>query len=222
MQHQALKIDNLRVVALDWDNTLSLNREVLVESIDKVLTEYGMSKWEVTKDKRNPDLSFKDNFPLIFGDNFVDAYEKYCAYYCELAPNKVRAPAGAVDLLNFLRDKNVKVVIVTNKDRRLLEFELPFLYQPAIFDNIVCGHEATKDKPAPQQLEFAVRSFTTDITSESVWMVGDSAMDSKCALMAGAKAIRIGDPIWGDLEAKDDRIVYFKNFIEFYNICVRS
>ena len=212
MQSQTLNVEKLRVAAFDWDNTLSLNRDVLVKSIDKVLVEYGLPKWEIVKDKRNPDLSFRDNFPLIFGDNFVAAYEKYCAYYRELAPNQVKAPVGAIDLLNLLRDKNVKVVVVTNKDRRLLEFELPFLYQPELFDNIVCGHEAPKDKPAPQQLEFAVQKFTTNITSESVWMVGDSAMDSKCALAAGAKAVRIGNPIWGDAEKQDGRIIRFTDF----------
>ena len=216
MQSQTLNVEKLRVAAFDWDNTLSLNRDVLVKSIDKVLAEYGLPKWEFVKNKRNPDLSFRDNFPLIFGDRYIEAYDQYCAYYRYLAPSMVHAPAKATELLYSLRKKGKKIVLVTNKDRNLLEFELPLLYEPNSFDNIVCGHEAPKDKPNPQQLEFAVQNFVTDISSENVWMVGDSPMDSKCALAAGAKAIRIGTSIWNDEEAQDARIEYFSNFNEFY------
>ena len=202
----------MRVVAFDWDNTLSLNRDTLVKSINKVLAEYNMPEWDIVKVKRNPDLSFKDNFPLIFGSNYVEAYKKYCGYYLDFAPQIVQSPSGAVDLLLFFRNNNIKTVIVTNKDRQLLDFELPLLYDTRLFDNIVCGHEAPTDKPSPHHIEFAVQNWISDVTSENVWMVGDSAVDSKCALAAGARAIRIGQPIWNDVDSKDDRIAYFTDF----------
>ena len=207
-----MSLNNLRVVAFDWDNTLSLNRDALVKSINEVLAEYGMPQWDIIKTKRNSDLSFKDNFPLIFGNDHIEAYKKYCRYYTYYAPRIVQSPVGAIELLSFFRENNIKTVIVTNKDRLLLDFELPLLYDKRLFDNIVCGHEASRDKPNPEQLQFAVKNWVEDITSDNVWMIGDSAMDSKCALAAGARAVRIGQSIWNDVENKDERIAYFADF----------
>ena len=50
-------------------------------------------------------------------------------------------------------------------------------------------------------------------------MVGDSPMDSMCALSAGAKAIRIGKPIWGaDDSDKNSDILFIDDFKMFWQM----
>ena len=70
---QQLNISKLKYVLFDWDNTLAESRTSLVYAVDKVLANYGLPCWEVSKEKRNRNLSFKDNFPLIFGDKAKEA-----------------------------------------------------------------------------------------------------------------------------------------------------
>ena len=81
MQNRSLSIKDLRVAAFDWDNTLAYIREALVFSINKVLPLYGLPCWDIVKTLRDRNLSFRDNFPRIFGDKAHEAYEKYRIIY---------------------------------------------------------------------------------------------------------------------------------------------
>ena len=85
MQNRSLSIKDLRVAAFDWDNTLAYSREALVFSINKVLPLYGLPCWDIVKTLRDRNLSFRDNFPRIFGDKAHEAYEKYRIIYKENA-----------------------------------------------------------------------------------------------------------------------------------------
>ena len=219
MQYQDLSLKKLQVAAFDWDNTLAYSREALVFAINKVLPQYNLPEWDIIQHKRNRRLSFRDNFPLIFGDKADEAYEKYRIIYKENVKNLISAPPKAREVLQFLKERGVKIAIVSNKDRLLFEFERPFLYDENLFDIIVCGHEAKQDKPNGEQLKFAVCKLIDRITPESVWMIGDSPMDSECALSAHAKAIRIGEPIWDTADnACSNNITFIKDFAAFYDI----
>jgi len=213
-KHKTLNTTNLKAVAFDWDNTLALSHEALVRSVNVVLAVYGMGDWETVKEKRNPILSFRDNFPLIFGRKANEAYELYRQVYMQKAAELISAPECATEVLQYLLNKNIKIVLVTNKDRALLEYELPLLYPQEWFTRIVCGHEAPHDKPNPEQLIYALDGLVPEISEESVWMVGDSTIDSTCALSCDAKAIRIGEPIW-DIKCEDEtneKITFFADF----------
>lgn len=223
MENKILTADGLKVAAFDWDNTLACSRQALVHTVNLVLPEYGLPLWDEVKAKRDRNLSFRDNFPLIFGKHAEDAYEKYRRLYKQSVRELISKPEHAEETLLFLRGRGVKIVIVSNKDRELLEYELPFLYDRSLFDEIVCGHEAPADKPRKEQLEYAVKSFCGKITPQTVWMVGDSPMDSRCALSAGARAIRIGEPIW---EVAEDRqnseIVFADSFLQLYELLTEN
>ena len=213
MQSKKLNIHALRVAAFDWDNTLAYTRDALVWCINAVLKEYNLPTWDKVKNYRDSNLSFRDNFPLIFGKKADEAYDKYVSIYKKHALSMIRQPKDADKLLSLLKENNIAVVLVTNKDRQLLEFELPFFYTLTMFDKIVCGHEAFADKPHPQQLQDAVQGVIENITPLTTWMVGDSDMDQKCACAAGATFVRIGQPIWGEKQMDSYKYEYcFSDF----------
>lgn len=214
-----MDISNLQYVLFDWDNTLAQTRSALIASVNQVLVEYGLPDWSVSSAKRNKKLSFRDNFPNIFGtDKAEEAYRRYCRIYLEKGVADVKPTDGAGEVLDFFRQREIPVMIVSNKDRRLLEAELPRLYDKGIFAEVVCGHEAPADKPSPEQIRYALRNYLQPekITKENVWMVGDSSQDSDSALAAGALPVRIGKPIWGDNGKEDERITFFADFLDFY------
>jgi len=219
LENRKLTTKGLAVAAFDWDNTLACSRDALVYTVNQILPKYGLPLWNVVKERRDRNLSFRDNFPRIFGTNAESAYEDYRRAYKHNVKNLISKPDKSAETLSFLRAQGVKIVIVSNKDRNLLEYELPFLYDRSWFDNIVCGHEATADKPSPEQLRYAVSPFLKNISSQSVWMIGDSPMDSCCALQAGAKALRIGQPIWGtEKNEKSLGILFIENFSQLYDM----
>ena len=64
---EKLNLTELQYVLFDWDNTLAESRTALVATVNQVLSEYGLPSWEVSSRKRDRNLSFRDNFPNIFG-----------------------------------------------------------------------------------------------------------------------------------------------------------
>lgn len=219
-----LKIDGLKIAVFDWDNTLAESRSALVFAINRVLFEYGLPEWEIIKCVRDNNLSFRDNFPRIFGEKADEAYEKYTKIYLQNVGKMITAFPATHEVLSFLKNKNVLLMIMSNKDRKLLEYELPLLFSPALFDNIVCGHEAEKDKPYANHLYYTVQKYLRpeEITPQNVWVIGDSPQDSICARKSGAKAIRVGRPIWKEDELdKPEDVIFFDSFTELYHELLR-
>ena len=212
-----LDISKLRAVLFDWDNTLAESRSSLVIAVNRVLKEYHLPEWEISKQKRDTNLSFKDNFPRIFGDKAYEAYERYREIYKSIAASRIIAFPSAKEVIEFFKSRGIILMIVTNKERCLLEYELPLLYKKKDFAKIVCGHEAPRDKPHGDQALFALKGFINreEISPETVWIVGDSPQDSNSALEINALPIRINRSIWGDEGQKEDKIVYFSGFPEF-------
>lgn len=210
-------------VLFDWDGTLSDNREIVVSTINQVLKEYGRGTWETVSNLRNPKLSLRDNFVNFFGDDSFKAYERYVQLYKLNTPQTVKSFPYAKETLLQLKELGVELMIMTNKDRRLLDVELPLLYNPDMFSRIVCGHEALRDKPYPEHIFYTLRGLLSpeEINSEIVWMVGDSNQDSDCALSARALPIRINQTLFTE-NSSSNSIVYFNDFAEFYDFLTES
>ena len=149
---------------------------------------------------------------------------EFSLLFRRLSTCRLKLFPGAKEVLQFFHNHQIPVTVVSNKDRELLEDELPRLFDPLLFDTIVCGHEAPRDKPAPQQLQFAVQKYVgaSDITPDNVWMIGDSLMDSECGLAAHAQPILIGKPIWHNVTEVSYKIWHYDNFMQMYQDLVRE
>jgi len=211
-------IKNLRVVVFDWDNTLVESRSALEFCVNKVLQKYNLPEWTIVKQKRDDSLSFRDNFPLIFGDKANEAYEFYRQIYLKNVKNFISLFDGVRELVDLFKNNRIPLVIMSNKDRLLFNFEYKFFFQDDDFIRVVCGHEAERDKPNSDQLFFGLNGLIKkeEISEETVWVIGDSPVDSDCAKNSGAKAIRVGYPLWDCDNENDEKIAFFKNIRELY------
>ena len=90
------------------------------------------------------------------------------------------------------------------------------MFAPSLFARVVCGHEAAHDKPDAAHALLALRGVVdpADISLQTVWVAGDSALDSMTAEAVGALPIRIAGR--KATEKADPRIVYFDDFEQFY------
>lgn len=212
-----LHLDGVRAVLFDWDNTLADTRSLLLAAVNRVLQEYNLPEWFQSSQKIDSSLSFRDNFPNIFGNKAPDAYQRYVEIYQQIAPHMVQTFPGVSEVLSFLHRREIPLYILSNKDRCLLELELNTLFSFNWFKGVTAGREAPADKPDPRHLFFALRDEMTpaEITPESVWMVGDSAQDSCCARSASAAFIQIGSPIWSKTSPVLSSSAFFPDFFAF-------
>ena len=214
-----LDVSKVKYVLFDWDNTLAESKTPLLFAIRQVLAEKSLPEWETYNNVRDNSISFRENFKNFFNGRADEIYERYVEIYLQNVERLISTFPKVQEVLDFLRKRNVLIMIMTNKDRRLLEFELPLLFNPKYFERIVCGCEAPLDKPHKEHVLFALNGYLLpeEIVRDNVWVVGDSPQDSSAALEAGALPIRIGKDIWHDCEVYSEKIVYFKSFEEFYN-----
>ncbi|MFV0626827.1 MAG: HAD family hydrolase [Alphaproteobacteria bacterium] len=214
-----LATNELKYVLFDWDDTLAITRNVIVHSVEKVLAKYGLPKWEISRLKRDENLSFRDNFPNVFGTDLAkQAYEDYKVEYEKNVAHFIQKPKGSDEVLKKLKDNGIKLMIMTNKDRKLFEPEFSELYSPDLFEKIVCGHEAKKDKPFPEHGWKALEGFLNpeEISPQKVWVVGDSRQDLDCAVNMNALPILIGKPIWGEI-ISENNVLKFDSFVTFFD-----
>lgn len=218
MRNNLPDLNQLKVVIFDWDNTLAETRTALIYAINRVLEEYHLPEWKEAKKLRDNNLSFRDNFPRIFGDKADEAYAKYSQIYLQNVAGLISTFDCVLDVLSFLKKHNITIALMSNKDRKLLEHELPLLFETSFFDKIVCGHEAERDKPFPEQALHTLKDLIdeNEINRNTVWIVGDSPQDSTCACQVNALPIRIGSSIWGDEGDFNKKILAYDNFCEFY------
>lgn len=217
-----LNLKDLRYVIFDWDNTLAESRTALVTVVNEVLAEYGLPDWDIVKKKRDANLSFRDNFPNIFGADANKAYQRYAEIYTQKIPSLIKTFSYVHETLEFFHSRHIPMIIMSNKDRLLLEIELPIIFNPNLFLRVICGHEAPRDKPYPEHIFYSLQGLLkpNEITPQKVWMIGDSAQDSDCAIAANALPIRIGQPIWNDEAEQNTQVIYFAGFKILYNLLI--
>jgi HAD superfamily hydrolase (TIGR01509 family) len=105
---------------------------------------------------------------------------------------QIRVVDGAISTLQLLHGLGVPLGLMTGKDRaRTLEI-LNYFGLRHFLSAIVCGDDQFPGKPAPDGLWSLASAF--DVSPDRVVIVGDSVLDVRCGLAAGA--ITVG-ATWG-------------------------
>lgn len=216
-----------QVIFFDWDNTLALNRDVVVGAMNKVLVKYGKDDWEKTKkEKRDNNKSLKENFVNFFGEELEkQAYNDYLNFYNEFS-NLLKAPDNAKEMLKLLIDKGIKVIIVSNKERNLLLNEISVLYSDINFYKIMANGDSEKNKPDASPIFKALENTNIEINPKNVWIIGDSNQDIDCGYNAGIQPILYGKGKLAEAEYFEEKkkatpsmqqIIDFEEIVEFFN-----
>ena len=216
-----------QVIFFDWDNTLALNRDVVVGAMNKVLAKYGKDDWEKTKkEKRDNNKSLKENFVNFFGEELEkQAYNDYLNFYNEFS-NLLKAPDNAKEMLKLLVDKGIKVIIVSNKERSLLLNEISVLYSDINFYKIMANGDSEKNKPDASPIFKALKNTNIEINPKNVWIIGDSNQDIDCGYNAGIQPILYGKGKLAEAEYFEEKrkatpsmqqIMDFEEIVEFFN-----
>lgn len=147
-------------------------------------------------------ISRTDIFEVMFGNDQETkqtAHQIFTRYY--------RKHFGAVSpfepqvksLLLGLRSLELKLGVITNRDREFFEYELSVVDGTGwsgLFDVEICGDDTSVRKPHPDQLLMAVNTLEHPSCLD-VWYVGDSTTDVIAAKRAGMTAVFFNGAQWG-------------------------
>ncbi len=179
------------VVLFDWDGTLVDTKPLIVEALNKTFEKMNHSKRVTVEDfDKNPGHSLKDSFPHMFKDQAQDALECFYQHIEEHHLSLLTLLPGADDLLSLLKEKNIKIGIISNKRGDILRKEIKHLKLDDYFFNIIGSGDLERDKPCPSVVNNSLMNTGVD-KGKNIWFIGDSIVDMTCANQTGCLAVLV-------------------------------
>jgi len=129
-----------RALLFDWDNTLVDTWTVIHHALNRTFAEMGHRPWTLDETRRRVRASARDSFPLIFGERAEEAAELFYRIFEADHLAKLRARAGAADLLAGLAARgDLYLAVVSNKRGHILRREAAHLGWDRFFSRLVVG-----------------------------------------------------------------------------------
>jgi phosphoglycolate phosphatase len=189
-----------RAVLFDWDNTLVDNWPTIHDALNATFAAMGHPAWTLAETRERVRASLRDSFPAMFGARWEAARDIFYARFEARHIETLVPLPGAQELLNALRDRGVYLGVVSNKTGRYLRKEAAALGWEQYMTRLVGAQDAAQDKPDRAPVDLALTGSGI-AAGRSVWFVGDTAMDMRCAHAAGCTAILVGTSAADDFSA---------------------
>jgi 2-phosphoglycolate phosphatase len=181
----------LKAVLFDLDGTLVDSEKDIAEAANFTREHYGLNRVPdstIAQYVGNGVLTLLEkSLQTTDQAKILEAYEIFQQHYRVHCADFTKPVPGTFDLLNILKEKNVKMGVVSNKPQEFTDLVLQKLNLAPYFE-VAFGPEATTNrKPHPEPLLVALQKLGAQ-THESI-MIGDSIVDIQAAQAA---KIRVG------------------------------
>lgn len=153
------------------------------------------------------DLNIKYNMPeeefyKFIGHHFEDIFDafeidvpdfdifltQYKSIYFDFIESSIFYE-GVVEILQFLKEKNIKIALLTTKGQDQAEKILKYFRIDNYFDEIMGRRPGIAHKPSPEPLKLICSTLNVD--AAGTLMIGDSELDVQCGKGAGTKTCAV-------------------------------
>ena len=196
-------------VVFDFDGTLADTSELIINSFQTVYKKFLGEEKPVEYIMESFGEPLKVTIEREFSEPFEDVFKEYREYQLERFNEDVRLFDNAVEILQYLKSKNIKTAVVTARMRESVINALKEFGVDKYFDVIVAVDDTVNHKPHPEPLLKAINLLNT--TPDKTLFVGDSKFDMECANRAGAIPVLVGWHAGSDLLKKQYDVKYVVN-----------
>lgn len=186
----------IKTVAFDMDGTLGNTFSLLLEAFREAAAPYvghRMTDEEVMSTFGPSDDGMMRN---TVGEGWEKALDDYVRIYERLHEQYAQLFPGAKELLGWLKQRGVGVVLITGKLDRCLEITLRKFGIQDCFDAIWTGSPDGVNKPA--NISKMLECF--GLSKEDVCYVGDTCADVASCREAGVQCLSVA---WNPMSGKD-------------------
>ena len=177
-------------ILFDWDNTLVDAWAGVTTALNAALAAFGHPTWTEEDVRARVRVSLRDSFPGMFGDGWTRARDIFYETLAATHLDHVRPMSGIASVLDAAGA--YPCAVVSNKTGPYLRAEVAHLGWAARFGAVIGAGDAAADKPDGAPLRMALDAIGIG-PGETVWYVGDTALDMRAARAAGAVAVLLGD-----------------------------
>ena len=203
----------------DVDGTLTSTNELIFSSFNHVTQKY------LNKRVSNEEIiaMFGPTEDVILQEwmkhDYHNARKDYFDFYSSQHQKMADIYPGMIDVLKFIKSKNIPLSIYTGKGKDSASITLKEIGVYDLFDLIVTGDDVKESKPSREGVDMFVEKF--NLNRNKVLMIGDAPADVIAAHRAGVKAASV---LW-DSYARDkvlqmnsdyifETVEEFKKFLE--------
>ena len=188
----------IKCAIFDLDGTLVNTIEDLGYATDYVLEQYGKEKKWTMDDyrmfvgngaKKLVERAFEHT---LSPDELEKAYEMFKVRYQQVLLDHAHIYDGIKEQLDILKEKGIKIAVVTNKPHLSAVKMVETLFGKGYFDLITGAKDDTPRKPDPPTPKATLKAL--DCKASEAIFFGDSDVDIKTAKNAGIEAIACS---WG-------------------------
>lgn len=180
---------SITTVLFDFDGTLADTLPVCIHSIREAFLKYdgrSLSGDDVVA-MFGPTEADIIRFNIAVRERAEDAVSHFYDCYTREHDTLVQPSSDIAELLTELKNRGLRIGIVTGKGRNSLEISLDRLGMKHLFDVTVSGDEMTRPKPDPEGVLTAMHALGA--SPEETVFIGDSEADMRAGKGAGVFTI---------------------------------
>lgn len=186
----------MKVVLFDFDYTLADSSRGIVKSFmyalehlnlnlskeEEIKATIGMPLIDMFKSLHQKDEKYTEEMDSEFLRLYKEEADRVAAIMTEIY-------SDVEDGLNSLKDKEIKIGIVSTKNRSRIIETINLKAKALPIDIVIGGEDVTEHKPSPEGILKVVSQM--DISAEDVIFVGDSYYDYQAAQNAKCKFLAV-------------------------------
>lgn len=208
-----MRLQGVNAVLFDLDGTLVDSSKAIINAVEKVLELKGLT-CDRAKVARMIGVPLENIFsflvPNLSQEEIWQLVHEYRKYYVKHHLENTAINPHAEALLRELKEKGLKLGIITSKYREPVMDVLSHFGISELFDVVVTGYEVIRHKPAPDIVLEAAKRLRTD--PKRCVVVGDSPLDVQAGKRAGSFTIAVLSTAYGrkQLESAKPTIIIEK------------
>ncbi len=184
----------------DADGTLFDSRELIIQSYIAVAEWMGLPTPDRDAIAATTGLPMPEQLRIVLGQDHDETFYRNAeALYSSLvmagAATRLSLFPGIKDGLERLKERGVRLAVVTSRRRPSLEYFLASLGVLRLFDVIVTAEDTVKHKPGPEPVLLALDNLS--LAPDRCVYVGDAIFDVQCGSAAGVDTVLVS---WGGMD----------------------
>ena len=195
----------IKACIFDLDGTVMDTLSSIAYFVNTTLSKLGLGEIEEEKFKYlvgNGRSKLLHRSLEIFGADSDDIFEKACDIYDSAYENnfmyKTCAFEGIEEQIIKIKEKGIKVAILSNKPDNVTRFIVEETFGKGFFDFVQGQLEGVPMKPDPESFLYLAKKLQAE--PEECVMVGDTNVDIKTGNNAGAHTLGV---LWGFREREE-------------------
>lgn len=190
---EVVVVNRINCVIFDLDGTLLNTIEDITDAINIAYQKNGLPSYSVKEVMyfvgSGVDLLVERSLQSrkLSMDYFTSIKKEYLTAYQNYQKNKTKPYQGIVEMLTCLKNKGIKIAVISNKPQMNTEKVIEYYFPHELFDLVVGATPDTPLKPNPKVVFQTMVKL--NVSNKETIYVGDSDIDMKTAANAKLKSI---------------------------------